>query len=388
MTPYERSERLKALPPYIFLELDRAKKELLEAGKDVISLAIGDPDLPTPSFVVDALKEAAANPLHQKYPLDAGWDPLRQEIARWFKSRFNVSLQPNEEILPLIGSKEGIAHFPMAYLNPGDIALMPNPGYPAYFSGTIFSGAQPHYLSLTPENHFLADLKSVDKNILKKAKLLYLCYPNSPTGACATRAYYQEIVKLAHEYHWIVVNDAAYSEIAFNGTMPISFLETPGAKEVGIEFHSFSKTFNMTGWRLGWACGSSDLIKGLLQVKANVDSGVFQAIQVAGVRALQKGGDFIKQNAAIYKKRRDVMADGLKKLGFEFEIPEATFYMWIKTPKKMKSADFCIKILKETNVIFTPGNGFGSNGEGYFRIALTVPEERIKEALNRLSKAL
>jgi len=388
MTKFKLSNRLQVLPPYLFVEIDRAKKELIAAGKDVISLAIGDPDLPTPDFIVEALKGASADPKNHQYPLDAGLLEFRQAIAQWFQNRFSVKLEVNGEILPLIGSKEGISHFPLAFLNPGDVSLIPDPGYPPYLSGTIFAGGQPYYYPLLEKNNYLPDFNSFDPEVVKKAKILCLCYPNSPTSAMATEEMFKEAIAFSKKNDLILINDMAYSEIAFGNKKPISLLQIPGAKDVGIEFHSLSKTYNMTGWRIAFACGNSELITGLAKIKSNIDSGVFQAIQVAGITALKRGDSFVSENVAIYKKRRDVMMSGLKKLGIECHEPEATFYIWAKVPGKMTSSEFCMKLLKEAYVVVTPGHGFGKHGEGYFRIALTTTEDRIEEAVKRIAKAI
>ncbi|MBN1688398.1 MAG: aminotransferase class I/II-fold pyridoxal phosphate-dependent enzyme, partial [Candidatus Omnitrophica bacterium] len=280
----EPAERLKKLPPYLFAEVDKRKRELIASGKDVIDLGVGDPDIPTPDFIVEALQEAARNPENHRYALDAGMPELRQTIADWFKQRFRVSLDPAKEVLPLIGSKEGIAHLPLAILNPGDVALIPDPGYPPYRSGTLFAGGEPFYMPLLESNHFLPDLSQIDKKILKKAKLMFLNYPNNPTSATATKEFFQQVVAFAREHKILIAQDAAYSEVGYEGYEAPSILEVEGAKEVTIEFHSLSKTYNMTGWRVGYAVGNPEAIALLGKVKANIDSGIFQAVQVAAIR--------------------------------------------------------------------------------------------------------
>ncbi len=381
------AERLKQLPPYLFAEIDKRKRELVAKGKDVVDLGVGDPDLPTPSFIIDALAEAARDPRNHRYALDAGMPEFRESIRKWFQKRFNVSLDPQKEVLPLIGSKEGIAHFPLAVLNPGEISLIPDPCYPPYKSGTWFAGGIPHLMPLLEPNNFLPDLGAIVPEVLKKAKILYLNYPNNPTSAIASKIFFKEAVEFAHKHHLIIVQDAAYSEISFDGEKAPTILEIDGAKEVAIEFHSLSKTFNMTGWRVGFAAGNPELIALLAKVKSNVDSGVFQAIQLAAKKALEEGHAAHQEILKIYQKRRDLFIGGLEKLGWDVKAPKATFYCWLPVPPGYTSAELTIKFLEEMNVVVTPGNGFGPNGEGYFRVSLTVPEVRLEEALRRIEKS-
>lgn len=382
----EPSERLKALPPYLFAEVDRKKRELIAKGKDVIDLGVGDPDLPTPSVIIEALNEAARDPKNHRYALDAGMPVFRETISKWFQNRFGVKLDPVREILPLIGSKEGIAHMPLAVLNPGDISLIPDPGYPPYRSGTLFAGGIPYLMPLLESNDFLPDLKAIPADVLKKVRLLYINYPNNPTAATATKEFFKEVVAFAHQHDLLIIQDAAYCEVGFDGYQAPSILEIEGAKEVAIEFHSLSKTFNMTGWRVGFAAGSAEAITLLAKVKSNVDSGIFQAIQLAGKKALDDGLQAHKELLKIYQKRRDILVQGFNKLGWNFRAPKATFYCWIPVPPGYTSAELSLKFLEELNIIVTPGNGFGANGEGYFRISLTVPDARIEEALGRIAK--
>lgn len=383
----DSAARLKALPPYLFAEVDRKKRELIAKGKDVIDLGVGDPDLPTPSFIIDALNEAARDPKNHRYALDAGMPAFRETIASWFKNRFGVALDPAKEILPLIGSKEGIAHFPLAVINPGDVSLIPDPGYPPYRSGTLFAGGIPYLMPLLEENEFLPDLEAIPADMLKKAKLLYLNYPNNPTSAIATKEFFKKAVDFAYQHDLLIVQDAAYCEVGFDGYEAPSILEVEGAKEISIEFHSLSKTFNMTGWRVGFAAGSADAVALLAKVKSNVDSGIFQAIQIAGKTALEKGGDAHKELLKMYQKRRDILVNGFAKIGWPIKPPKATFYNWIPVPPGSTSAELALKFLEELNIIVTPGNGFGPNGEGYFRISLTVPDARIEEAIQRIAKS-
>ena len=381
----EPADRLKKLPPYLFAEVDRIKRELMAQGKDVIDLGVGDPDLPTPSFIIEALSEAAEDPKNHRYALDQGMPELRKAISAWYQRRFKVSLDPAREVLPLIGSKEGIGHIPLALVNPGDVVLAPDPCYPVYKSATWFAGGEPYLLPLLEENEYLVDFSSVDEDVLSRAKLLFLNYPNNPTTACAGKDFFVNVVKQAREYGFIVCHDAAYTEVAYDGYEPVSFLQTDGAKEVGIEFHSLSKTFNMTGWRIGFACGNAKVLELLGKVKSNLDSGIFQAIQWAGIRALSQS-DFAKKNSLIYEKRRDILVDGLNSLGWKVSKPKATFYVWAPVPPGYTSGELASRLLKEANLVVTPGNGFGPNGEGYFRMSLTIGEERLKEAVLRLKK--
>src|SRR3990167_5575362 len=327
----EPPDRLKKLPPYLFAEIDRLKRELTAQGKDVIDLGVGDPDLATPSFIIEALAEAAKNPANHRYALDQGMPELRRAIALWYRSRFGIELDPDLEVLPLIGSKEGIGHVPLALINPGDVVLVPDPCYPVYKSAAWFAGGEPVLLPLLEENGFLVDFEAIEKGALERAKLLYLNYPNNPTTACAEKDFFVRAVKLAREYGFTICHDAAYTEIAFDGLRPSSFLEADGAKEIGVEFHSLSKTFNMAGWRIGFACGNAKVVELLGKVKSNLDSGIFQAIQWAGIKALTQS-DFAKKNSLIYEKRRDILVDGLNSLGWKVSKPKATFYVWAPVP--------------------------------------------------------
>ncbi|MCI4458600.1 MAG: LL-diaminopimelate aminotransferase, partial [Thermocrinis sp.] len=377
---FEFSQRISQLPPYLFAQIDKKKREKIAQGADVIDLGVGDPDIPTPKPIVDAMKRAVEKPEHHRYPSYEGMLSFRQAVADWYKRRFGVELDPQKEVITLIGSKEGIAHFPLAFVNPGDVVLCPDPAYPVYKIGTLFAGGVPYILPLKEENNFLPDFKSVPSDVLKKAKIIWVNYPNNPTSATATREFYKELIDWAREHNIIVASDLAYSEIYFDGEKPPSILEIEGAKEVAIEFHSLSKTFNMTGWRLGMAVGNEKLIAGLGKVKTNVDSGQFQAIQEAGIAALNLPEEEIQKLRDIYKERREVMAKALKEAGLEVYPSNATFYLWVKVPKGFSSAQFVEKLLEECAIVCTPGNGFGEHGEGYFRISLTVPTQRLLEA--------
>jgi len=382
------TKRLQQLPPYLFLEIDKAKRKARQEGRDIIDLGIGDPDQPTPQFIIEALYKAAQDPSTHRYALDQGMPALRQGIAAWYRKRFGVSLDPDTEVLPLIGSKEGIAHFPLAFINPGDIALVPDPCYPPYKGGTIFAGGKVCLMPLLHKNDFLPDFKMILASKLKKAKVLYLNYPNNPTGATAGMGFFQEAVDFCRQHNLILLSDLAYSEMCYDGYQPPSVFEAQGAKEVAIEFHSLSKTYNMTGWRVGWACGNKDLVAGLAKVKSNIDSGIFSAIQIAATKALEADDTHIKNMCAMYQGRRDVLIDGLNRLGWKVEKPKATFYVWAKLPRGKTSIAFAAQLLEKADLVATPGIGFGKYGEGYIRFALTVPEQRIKEAIERLKKVL
>jgi LL-diaminopimelate aminotransferase len=387
MSEFQLAQRLANLPPYLFAAIDKAKEEVRAKGMDIISLGIGDPDLPTPDFIIKALADAAKRPANHQYPSYIGMLSFRQAVADWYKRRFGVTLDPATEILGLIGSKEGIAHFPLAFVNPGDVALIATPNYPVYGVSTEFCGGKPLYLPLTDENNFLPDLDAISNDTWKSAKLIYINYPNNPTAATAPRSFYEKLIEKAKEFDVIVVHDAAYTEIYFDeDNKPLSIMEIPGGKDVAIEFHSLSKTYNMTGWRIGMAVGNPSLVKGLAKVKEQMDSGIFQAVQEASVVALNDGDVFCKGLRAIYKERRDVVVDALKKAGISCRVPDASFYIWSKVPQGFTSQEFVTKLLKQTGVVTTPGNGFGTPGEGYFRISLTVDTDRLKEAVLRISQ--
>ncbi len=382
----EPPERLKKLPPYLFVEVDRRKRELIAKGKDVIDLGVGDPDLPTHAFIIDELARAARDPRNHRYALDAGLPELRETFVRWFEGRFHVKLDPKEEVLPLIGSKEGLAHLPLAILNPGDVSLVPDPCYPVYKSATHLAGGVPHLMPLLESNGFLPDYSAIDAAALEKARLLFLNYPNNPTSAVATREFFADSVKFAQEHGILLAQDAAYAEMTYDGYVAPSILEIEGAKEVSVEFHSLSKTFNMTGWRIGFAVGNREALRLLAKVKSNIDSGIFQAVQLAGKAALEKGAQALRESLTIYKKRRDLFVSGLNQIGWNVPLPKATFYVWIPVPPGYTSQELGLKLLEEAQIVVTPGNGFGPNGEGYVRVSLTNAETRLEEALRRIEK--
>jgi LL-diaminopimelate aminotransferase len=382
----KRAGRIEKLPPYLFAQIDRMKKEAIKRGVDLISLGIGDPDLPTPHHIVKRLQEAAEKPLNHRYPDYEGLLQFRQAAAEWYHRRFDVHLDPETEVVSLIGSKEGIANMAVAFVDPGDIVLVPSPGYPVYHVGTLFNGGEPYFLPLRRETNFLPDLESIPEEVARRAKLLWINYPNNPTAAVCEKEFFDRVVEFAHRTNTIVCHDAAYTEIAFDGYRARSFLEADGAREVGIEFHSLSKTYNMTGWRVGFAVGNRNLIEGLGKVKTNVDSGVFQGIQEAAIEALTGDQSSLAEMRKIYQRRRNLLVEGLRRAGYDFVFPRATFYVWVAVPRGYTSAELTAKLLRDAGVVTTPGNGFGDAGEGYIRMTITVAEERLREAVERLSK--
>lgn len=381
------SQRIEQLPPYLFAEIDRKKKAAIERGVDIISLGVGDPDLPTPDFIIKAGQAAMAKASNHQYPFGAGLLSFRQAVAAWMKKRFNVTLDPATEIYSIIGSKEGLGHLPFAFVNPGDATLVPDPAYPVYKNATLFAGGEPYLMPLTEGRGYLPDLSAIPQNVLSRAKLLFLNYPNNPVSAMAPKAFLEEVVAFAKAHRLIVAYDNAYSEMYYEHP-PLSFLEIPGAKEVGIEFHSLSKTYNMTGWRLGWIAGNPDIIKGLATIKDSMDSGAFQAIQEAGIAALSSAESepFIHKMRTLYKRRRDLFVDAMTQAGWSMLKPPATFYVWAHTPKGQTSSGTAGRLLEEAGVVCTPGVGFGPSGEGYVRFALSVDEKRMMEAVERIKK--
>jgi LL-diaminopimelate aminotransferase len=359
------------------------KAEVREKGVDIIDLGIGDPDLPTPEFIVERMIASVKEARYHRYPSSRGMLSFRKAAAEWYKKRFDLSFDPASEVVVLIGSKEGIAHFPIAFVDPGDVVLVTTPGYPVYNIGTLFSGGETYYLPLIAENDFLPDLDSIPADILKRAKILWINYPNNPTAAVAPPEFFARVVDFAKENNIIVCHDNAYSEMTYDEYIAPSFLETPGAKEVGLEFHSLSKTYNMTGWRIGFAVGNPELIGPLAQVKSNIDSGQFEAVQEAGIAALESDQSCIRKMQEIYRERRDILVSGLRDLGLDTPFPKATFYVWTPVPKGYTSKDFSSLLLEKTGIVCTPGNGFGQSGEGYVRMALTVSKERLAEAVER-----
>ena len=388
MIKVQLADRVNSLPPYLFASIDSMKQEAVSKGVDLIDLSIGDPDLPTPGHIIDAMKSAVDNPEHHRYPSYEGMLLFREAVAGWYGNRFNVDLDLKTEVISLIGSKEGIGHIPLAFINPGDVVLVPSPGYPVYPVGTVFAGGEPYLMPLMEENGFLPDLGVIPASVCKRAKLMFLNYPNNPTAAVCHRDFFERAISFAETNDIIICHDAAYSEIYYDGKRPLSFLALDGAKEVGIEFHSLSKTYNMTGWRIGFAVGNRNVIAGLGKIKTNLDSGVFQAIQEAGVAALRTSENILSGIRNTYQERRDILFDGLTGLGFQLDRPEATFYIWAKVPSGFDSTAFAAHLLEKTGVLGTPGVGFGAPGEGYIRFALTQPSERIEEAIERIKNVL
>jgi LL-diaminopimelate aminotransferase len=384
---FRRATRLDRLPPYLFVEIDRAKRKLLDEGVDLVDLGIGDPDLPTLPEIVSALQESCADPLTHRYPPQHGSRTLRQAFAGWFERRYGVALDPDREVLVLIGTKEGLGHLPMAVLDAGDAALVPDPGYPVYQAASWLADGEVVHIVLEPELGFRPDLECLPRETMERARLLILNYPNNPTGAAADPELFQLAVNLAHEHDFVVVNDAAYAEIVYERPRA-SVLQAGGAKEVAIEFHSFSKTFNMTGWRIGFAVGNEDVLEALATYKNNLDSCVFEAIQRAGEAALALPDERIAEQVEVYRKRRDVFVDGLWEAGWQVPRPHATFYVWARVPHGGGSQEFAARLMHEAHVVATPGVGFGPSGEGYVRFALTCSEERIAEAVDRIRRIL
>ncbi len=385
---FERASRLDELPPYLFIEIDRKKRAAIGAGKDVIDFGVGDPDRPTPQFIIDRMAKAIHDPKNHRYPFDTGVPAFKDAAAAWMARRFGVRVDPKTELLVLIGSKEGLGHLPLAVVNPGDAVLIPTPGYPVYAAATLFAGGKPHYVPLTAERGFLPDLGAVPPAILGQASLVFLNYPNNPTGAVASTSFYARCIELAKRYGFIICSDASYTEVYYDESdPPRSILELPGAKDVCVEMHSLSKTFNMTGWRIAFAAGSAEVLAALAKVKGNVDSGAFNAIQEAGLAAIE-GIDRpeVAEIRRLYRQRRDVLVEGLARTGFGVTPPPATFYVWARCPAGYGSMACAARLLDEAAVVAIPGAGFGQAGEGYVRFALTVEEERIVQAIERLNR--
>ncbi|WP_167816333.1 LL-diaminopimelate aminotransferase [Methanocorpusculum sp. GPch4] len=377
------AKRLDNLPPYLFAQIDALKAQKRAEGIDLIDLGVGDPDLPTPKHIVDALCEAARDPSTHHYPDYLGMLAYRQAVASWYDQRFGVKLDPKKEVLALIGSKEGIAHIPEAFVNPGDYVLVSDPGYPVYKTSTLFAEGKSHPMPLLEENGFLPDYAAIPKDVLKNAKLMFIGYPNNPTGASASIDFFEETVEFAKDNDIIVVHDNAYSEISFDGYKSPSFLQAKGAMDVGLETHSLSKTYNMTGWRIGMCVGNAGLIEAFGRVKTNIDSGVFDAVQRAAITALTGPQDCVAQACAVYQERRDALVTGLRSLGFDVTSPKASFYVWMKVPD---SVEFVAKMINEAGIVITPGTGFGASGAGYVRFAMTRPVDRINEAVRRMKE--
>lgn len=380
------SQRMEKLPPYLFVEISRKIAEKRARGEDVVSFGIGDPDLPTPPHIINRLCQAAQEPANHRYPETEGLPELRRAIAGWYQRRFGVSLDADKEVLPLVGAKEGIVHIAFCFIDPDDLALVPDPAYPPYSRGTMLAGGKPYYVPLKEENGFLPDLEAVPADILKRAKLMWLNYPNNPTGAVADLDFFQRVVDLARRYEIAVCHDAAYTEVAFDGYQPPSFMQAEGAKEVGVEFHSLSKGYNMTGWRIGMVVGNATMVDALSRVKSNLDSGIPQAIQYAAVEALTGPQDSIKEQNARYQRRRDLVIDRLLSMGLSVTPPKGGLYIWARVPQGYTSVEFTDDLLEQVGVVVTPGVGYGGNGEGYVRLSLTIPDASLVKGLSRLAE--
>ena len=378
------SRRIEKLPPYLFTAITRKIAEKRAQGVDVVTFAIGDPDIPTPRHILDSLHAAAEDPANHRYPESDGLPELRRAIAGWYERRFGLSFDPDKEVQPLLGSKEGINNVALCLVDPGDVVLIPSPGYPPYTTGTIFAGGEPYYLPLTEENDFLPDLSAVPEDVARRAKLLWLNYPNNPTAAVAPLSFFEEAVRFAKRFDIAVCHDGPYSEVAYDGYKPVSFLQAEGARDVGIEFHSLSKTFNMTGWRIGWAIGNATLIDALFRVKDNIDSGIAQAIQRMAITALDGPQDCVDEHNAIYQRRRDRLVEALRACGLRVRPPMASLYVWARVPPGFTSADFAARLIDDIGVVVTPGSGYGQYGEGYVRLSLTTPDDRVEEGARRL----
>jgi LL-diaminopimelate aminotransferase len=377
---------VESLPPYLFVEISRKIAERKAKGEDVVSFGIGDPDIPTPPHIIERLCKEARIPANQRYPESEGLPELRKTIANWYQKRFNVTLDPDKEVAPLIGSKEGIAHIALCLLNPGDVALITDPGYPVYTIGTNLAGGTSHYLPISPKNNYLPDLDSIPESVLEKTRVLWLNYPNNPTGAVADLQFFNKAVAFAKKHNICICHDGPYSEVAFDGYTPVSFLQVEGAKDVGIEFHSLSKTYNMTGWRIGMAVGNAEVINSLKTIKSNIDSGIPQAIQYAAIEALTGPQNCIKEHNDVYQRRRDLIVDTLNKMGLEAKMPKASLYIWAKVPNGFTSVEFTNDLLDKVGVVVTPGVGYGQNGEGYIRLSLTIADASLLKGLSRMAQ--
>jgi LL-diaminopimelate aminotransferase len=381
------AERLQSLPPYVFARLDELKARAREQGLDLIDLGMGNPDGPAPQPVIDAAIAALQNPANHGYPPFEGTANFRRAITSWYRRCYDVDLDPDSEALPLLGSKEGLTHLALAYLNPGDLVLVPSPAYPVHFRGPIIAGAKLHNLILKPENDWLIDISAIPEDVARTAKILYFNYPSNPTGATAPREFFEEMVAFARKYEILLVHDLCYAELAFDGYQPTSLLEIPGAKDIGVEFHTMSKTYNMAGWRVGFVVGNRHIIQGLRTLKTNLDYGIFAVLQTAAETALELPDSYVQEVQQRYRRRRDFMIEGLAALGWNIPKTKATMYLWVPCPPGMGSTDFALNVLQQTGVVVTPGNAFGPGGEGYVRISLIAECDRLGEALQRFKQA-
>ncbi len=381
----QMSQRMDKLAPYLFVEINKKIAAKRALGEEIINFSIGDPDIPTPENIISKLCQTARNPANHRYPDTSGLPEFRETIVGWYKKRFNVVLDPGTEVLPLLGSKEGIAHIALCFIDPGDIALVPDPSYPVYTGGTILAGGDVYYMPLLPKNRFLPDFTAIPEKVLKKAKILWINYPNNPTGAVAEIDFFNRVVEFAKKHDLLVCHDGPYSEVAFDNYKPVSFLQAEGAKDVGVEFHSLSKSYNMTGWRVGMVVGNAQAVQALNTVKSNLDSGVPQAIQYAAIEALNNSQEAIDKHNAIYQRRRDLLVEVLNDIGVEAIPPKAGLYIWAKVPEGYTSIEFTSDLLDNLGIVVTPGTGYGTHGEGYIRLSLTVPDANLVKGLSRLS---
>jgi len=382
------AKRIDRLPPYLFAEIDRKVSEARARGADIISFGVGDPDLPSPPNVVDALAEAARDPSTHRYPSYTGMPDLRAAIAAWYEHRFGVRMEADTQIQPLVGSKEGIFHLPVAFINPGDVALVPDPAYPVYETGTILAGGESVPVSLTPERGFLPDLGSIPAAVLERARVLWLNYPNNPTSAVADVDFFQRAVDFCRSHDLLLAHDAAYTEITFDGYTAPSVLQVDGAMDCAVEFHSLSKTYNMTGWRIGWVAGAPRAVEAIKRLKTNIDSGIFDAIQRAGIAALNGPQDWLAQTVERYRHRRDLLCDGLKSIGIVVEPPKGSIYLWAPVPAGHTSESFTAHLLDEADIVVAPGTAYGASGEGFVRFSLTVPDDRLEAGVDRLRRVV
>ncbi len=379
------AKRVEKLPPYLFVEISRKIAEKKARGEEVISFAIGDPDIPTPQHVIDRLCEAARDPANHRYPESDSLPELRRAVAGWYKRRFGLSFDPDKEVLPLIGSKEGIGHISFCFIGHGDIALVPDPGYPVYSVSAMLADGEPYYLPLKEANNWLPDLDSIPRNVLDRARLLWINYPNNPTAAVADLEFFNRVARFAREHDLVVCHDGPYTEVAYDGYQPVSFMQADGAMDIGVEFHSLSKSYNMTGWRIGMAVGNATMINALMRLKSNLDSGIPQAIQYAAIEALTGPQDCIQEHNVIYEKRRDLIIEVLNNIGLKAKPPRASLYIWARVPEGYNSMDFTADLLDQVGVAVTPGVGYGKSGEGYVRLSLTIPDASLVKGLSRLS---
>ena len=378
------ARRVEALPPYLFAEISRKIAARRAEGHDIVTFGIGDPDLPTPKHIMDALHRAADEPVNHRYPESEGLPELRQAISDWYQRRFEVSFDPQKEALPLIGSKEGIGHIALCFIDPGDIALVPDPGYPVYEVGTMFAGGESYRLPCTREGGWKPDFDAIPPDVARKAKLIWLNYPNNPTGAVADIGFFEKAVAWAKQYDVAIMHDNPYCDVAYDGYKPVSIFQVPGARDVAVEFNSWSKVYNMTGWRIGMVVGNAEMVDALMRVKSNIDSGIPQAIQRMAIEAVYGPQDCIDEHNAIYQRRRDHIVEVLRRIGLEVDLPKASLYVWAKLPAGVTSSEYAARLIEDCSVVVTPGRGYGLNGEGYIRLSVTIPDDRMEEGLKRL----